>query len=74
MMAYNEQAEDGTGCIPYHFDKRDAEITRLTKQNEMLVAALERFVAYGNVFAYKTWEDSPYDQAKAALAAVKEKP
>jgi hypothetical protein len=50
----------------------EVDVARLTKQRDELVAALERFVSYGNVFAHKAWEGSPYDQAKAALAAVKE--
>lgn len=47
-----------------------AHIVRCVNSHEALVKALQRFVAYGDVFGYRKGEESPYEQACTALAAA----
>lgn len=48
----------------------DNSIRALQLQNAELLTALRRFVAYGDVFAYRPQDGSPYQQALDAIAAA----
>lgn len=49
-------------------------IVRSCNSHAQLVAALKRFLSYGDVFAYRQRDGSPYEQALEALAAAGEQP
>lgn len=49
------------------------EIEKLRAENKELIEALKRFIAYGDIYRYKQWEENPYEQAMKALAKAEEK-
>ncbi|MEN6375497.1 MAG: hypothetical protein ABFD75_12085 [Smithella sp.] len=53
-------------------DANAAFIVKACNCHDEFVAALKRFMEYGDVFAYTTGTVNPYEQAKAALAKVGE--